>query len=145
MLIPKKENASCLKDLRPIALCNVLYKIIAKVLTNRLKLVFPYIISDNQSAFVKDRSITDNILVAFEIIHHTNRKKKGGEGEVALKLDISKAYDRVSWAFLRHRLKIMGFCDTWSDWMMLCVKTVTYNFCFNNSVIGLIVPKKGLR
>ncbi|KAL8148945.1 hypothetical protein AgCh_006084 [Apium graveolens] len=145
VLILKKDNASCLKDLRPIALCNVLYKILAKVLSNRMKEVFPFIISENQSAFVKNRGITDNVLVVFQILHHMSCKKRGEEGEVALKLDIIKAYDRVSWSFLKQRMRIMGFCEIWIDWMMLCVKTVTYNFCFNDSIIGPIIPKKGLR
>ena len=105
VLIPKKENASCMRDLRPIALCNVLYRIVAKVLANRLQKVLPSLISENQSAFVKSRSITGNVLIAFEMIHYMNSKKRGKEGEVALKLDISKVYDRVNWAFLRRRMK----------------------------------------
>lgn len=105
VLLPKKENATSMKDLSPIALCNVLYKIIAKVLTNRLKLILPSLISENQSAFVKEKSITDNVLIAFEMIHHMNQTKhKRDVGEVALKLDISKAYYRVSWSFLKKRM-----------------------------------------
>ncbi|XP_074327336.1 uncharacterized protein LOC141665255 [Apium graveolens] len=75
VLIPKKENPDNMKDLHPIALCNVLYKIMAKVLENRIKKFFPNIISENQSTFVQGRSITDNVLVAFELIYHLRLKK----------------------------------------------------------------------
>lgn len=124
VLIPKKEGADSMKNLRPIALCNVLYKIIAKVLSNRLKLLLPGIISKNQSAFVPGRNITDNVLVAFEMIHYMRQKKRGEEGEVALKLDISKAYDRVDWSFLKRQMKQMGFSDKWIKWIILCVSTI---------------------
>lgn len=145
VLIPKKDNADNMKDLRPIALCNVLYKILAKVLANRIKKVLPNIISENQSAFVQDRSITDNVLVAFELIHHLRHKNRGSEGEIALKLDISKAYDRVSWTYLEHRLRAMQFSQKWIDWMLLCVRTVSYQFCLNGSIVGPVIPKRGLR
>ena len=85
-----------MKDPRPIALCNVVYKIMAKVLANRLKWILPLLIFNAQSAFVHGRSICDNILAAFEVIHYMKRKTKGKKGSVALKLDISKAYDRIS-------------------------------------------------
>lgn len=77
-----------MKDWRPIALCTVIYKVVAKVLANRLKVVLEKCISDTQSAFVLGRSILDNAMAAIEIIHHTKSKVKGKVGEVALKLDI---------------------------------------------------------
>lgn len=55
------------------------------------------------------------------------------------------AYNRVNWSILEKRMRVMGFCDLWIEWMMLCVKTVTYNFCFNGSIIEPVVPNKGLR
>ena len=82
-------------EFRPINLSNVTYKIIAKVLSNKLKAVLPQIITENQSAFLFERLITDNILVAFEIIHYINNKREGKESFMVVKLDMSKAFDRV--------------------------------------------------
>jgi hypothetical protein len=111
VLIPKVENLTSMKDLRPISLCNVLYKIISKVLANRLKPLLTRYISIEQSAFVEGRSILDNVMVAMETIHHMKSKTKGKVGEVALKIDISKAYDIVDWNYLMNVMIRMGFCE----------------------------------
>ena len=95
VLIPKCENPSSMKELRPISLCNVLYKLVAKVLANRMKDVLCRLISLSQAAFVPSRSITDKILLASEVLHCLKRRTRGHSGDVALKLDISKAYDRI--------------------------------------------------
>ncbi|GAU14651.1 hypothetical protein TSUD_97150 [Trifolium subterraneum] len=120
-LIPKCDNPTSMKDLRPISLCNVLYKMISKVLANRLKCCLDKCVSQEQSAFVEGRSILDNALIATEVIHALKRKTKGRRGELALKIDISKAYDKVDWGFLRGVMTRMGFTDVWIRWVMMCV------------------------
>ena len=95
VLIPKTKNPERVTDYRPISLCNVAYKLASKAVANKLKLVLQDVICENQSAFISERLITDNVLVAHEIMNHINNKKKGKCGEMALKLDMSKAYDHV--------------------------------------------------
>lgn len=72
-------------------------------------------------------------------------KRRGKFGDVALKIDISKAFDRVDWGFLEYMLRRLGFCDKWVWWMMLCVTLVSYNFVVNKNLVGPIVPSRGLR
>ncbi|KAF5464321.1 hypothetical protein F2P56_014405 [Juglans regia] len=88
VLIPKTKQPEYLKDFRLISLCNVIYKVIAKVLANRLKLALPGGISKNQSAFVPGRLITDNVLVAFETVDAIRRRKRGRKGYMSIKLDM---------------------------------------------------------
>lgn len=71
-LIPKTKNPQKVTEYRPISLCNVIYRILAKVLANRLKKILPGVVSNSQSAFVPRRLITDNVLIAFETMHHIN-------------------------------------------------------------------------
>lgn len=96
ILIPKKDSSKFVTDMMPISLCNVLHKVVAKLLTNKLKEV----VGKAQSLFIKGRLITDNIIVATEINHYLKRKRQGKVGYVALKVDMSKAYDRMEWNLL---------------------------------------------
>lgn len=95
VLIPKKNNPQRITNFRPISLSNIISKIVSKVLANHLKIVIPKVISDSQSASVPDRLITDNTTVAFEMLHRMQNRQRGKVGHMAVKLNISKAYDRV--------------------------------------------------
>ena len=126
-------------------MCNVIYKIIYKVLANRLKKVLAVVIDEAQSAFVPVRFIMDNVLVVFETMHSIDQRKKGKEALMTIKLDISKAYDRVKWVYLEAMMKKIGFHDKWISLMMMCVTTVSYSVLINGEPKGRITPSRGLQ
>ena len=145
VLIPKKKICDSPADYRPISLCNVLYKIVSKVLANRLKKVLPDIIHDSQSGFVPGRLITDNILVAYECFHYLRKKKTGKMGYLGLKLDMSKAYDRVEWDFLDQMMKNLGFPEKFVELIMACVRSPIFSLLINGQPTRHFTPSRGLR
>ena len=108
LLIPKVKNLEYVSQYRPICLSNVLFRVFSKVLANRLKQIMPQLVSDQQSAFMADRLISDNIMVAFETLHYMRNHSSGSTGYMALKLDMSKAYGRVEWAYMEKLMRKMG-------------------------------------
>lgn len=95
VLIPKVKDPKNIREYRPISLCTILYKIASKTLANRLKPFLSALVGETQSAFVANRLITDNALLAFESFHYMKNKRHGSVGYFGLKLDMMKAYDRV--------------------------------------------------
>ncbi|XP_071904274.1 uncharacterized protein [Coffea arabica] len=144
-LIPKVLNPTSLKQFRPISLCTTMYKVIAKILTNRLKGVLHCCICKNQSAFIPSRQILDNIMVSHEYLHYLNNKRQGKDGFMAVKLDMSKAYNRVEWSFLEAIMQKMGFHYRWRNWIMECVRSVSYSFNINGEVKEYVIPTSGIR
>ena len=144
-LIPKVKSPKNITEFCPISLYNVVYKIISKVIANRLKTIMPQVILDTQSAFVPDRLITDNILVACETLHHMKHHMHGRKGSIALKLDMSKAYDRVEWKYLLEIMHQMGFHHRVINLIAECLRTVSYSVLINGVPHGCFRPSRGLR
>ncbi|CAJ2642053.1 unnamed protein product [Trifolium pratense] len=141
-LIPKVDSPQRLNDFRPISLVGGIYKILAKVLANRLCLVIGSVISESQTAFVKDRQILDGILIANEIVDEARKSKK----ELMLfKVDFEKAYDSVDWSYLDKVMESMSFPTLWRKWIRECVGTATTSILVNGSPTDEFPLERGLR
>ena len=143
-LIPKVKHPKKAVDFQCISLCNVVYKLISKVLVNRLKNFLASAIPESQSAFLSGRLISDNVLVAFETLHYLKRKTNGRMGQMVLKLDISKAYDRVEWEFLERAMRNLGLGESMVSLIMSCISSVSYSVLLNGQPVGNITPSHGL-
>jgi len=141
-LIPKSNQPQSFNDYRPISLIGCMYKIIAKLLANRLRMVVPGLIDERQSAFIKDRHILHGTLILNEVVEEVKRCKKPA---LVFKVDFEKAYDSVSWSFLDYMLDRMGFNFTWRKWINACLQSATISILINGSPTKEFVPTRGLR
>lgn len=136
VLIPKKDNPTYFREFRRITLSNVLYKLISKVLSNRLRPYLDNLISPLQSNFIPGRSIKDNAIVLREILHQM-KEKKGKKDDLVFKLDLEKAYDMVSWDVLRETLVMFGFPETLVSFIMFSISSSSVSLIWNGRKIAL--------
>ena len=143
-LIPKQLGASRVHQFRLISLCNIIYKIISKILANRFKAHLHLFISPYQSAFVPFRNIQDNTIMAHELFNVIN-SKKGRGGLMAIKIDMEKAFDHMEWSFILAILNKLAFHPTWIHWIRICITSPTFSIILNGSPFGHFSPERGLR
>ena len=121
-LVPKTQHSKKVEDFRPISCSNVIYKIIVKVLINRLKLVLTSVVDPIQATFVPYRIIQDNLIIGQECAHWTKMRRPNAKSHYdAIKLDMQKAYGRVEWDFLIAVLQKKGFHPTWVERINKCI------------------------
>ncbi|KAK4384069.1 Transposon TX1 uncharacterized protein [Sesamum angolense] len=133
-LIPKVRTPHSVAEFRPISCCNVIYKVITKILVSRIRESLDLLISPSQNAFVPGRLISDNILLAQELFSGYNQCRL--PPRCALKVDQRKAYDTVEWDFLIATLQMFGFPDMFNGWIEKCVTSAHYSVVVNGGVHG---------
>jgi len=142
-LVPKTSNATKLSEFRPIACCNTIYKVVSKILANRLKSVLPELIANSQSAFIPGRLLVENVLLATELIQGYNHKNISARG--MLKVDLKKAFDSVHWEYILNMLKAMCFPSHFIRLIGECITTTRFSVCVNGETCGFFKGTKGLR
>ncbi|KAL2225249.1 UNVERIFIED_CONTAM: Retrovirus-related Pol polyprotein from type-2 retrotransposable element R2DM, partial [Sesamum indicum] len=142
-LVPKSDHSTHVADYRPISCCNVIYKAITKIISDRLAPVLEHLIDRCQAAFVGGRNITDNIFLAQEMVRQYSRKRISPR--CTINVDLRKAFDSVSWSFLGRVLHGYGFPPLFINWIMECVCNSSFSVALNGSLRGFFPGKKGLR
>lgn len=142
-LIPKKLHALQARDFRHISCCNVIYKTISKIIAKRMASVIPRIIHPTQSAFLEERLMSDNILLAQQLIRKYGRKSCTPRS--MLMIDIKKAFDWISWKFILDLLTLLGFPLVMVLWIKECITTASFSVSLNGKMHGFFKCKRCLR
>ncbi|CAJ2645555.1 unnamed protein product [Trifolium pratense] len=143
VLIPKSHEADAINHFRPIALANFKFKIISKILASRLAMVAPTIISSNQRGFIPGRQISDCICLTSEAINMLNNKNFGGN--LAMKIDIRKAFDTLDWDFLLKVLHTFGFSPVFCNWIKVILHSACLSIVINGRPSGYFTCRRGVR
>lgn len=138
-LIPKQNPSKKFAHFRPISLCNVVVKIISKVIANHLKPLTTKIVGPNLCSFIPGRQATDNVVLVQEVIHSL-KWKKGTVGSFIAKIDLKKTYDRVDWCFLEQILRTIGFDETLTKLIMFCISSTRLSILWNSKALPAFSP-----
>lgn len=141
-MIPKEHDAKVIQKFRPISLVNCSFKLISKILTNRLEHIMHKLIDNSQSAFLKGRYILDNVVICQEIIHYSQHAKQSG---VIIKIDFEKAYDKINWEYLIEVLQHRGFGPTWITWIQKWLLSSQSCISVNGELTPYFYCKRGVR
>jgi hypothetical protein len=142
-LLPKTSSATSIDQYRPIAMANFKFKIISKIIADGLANIMPSLISEEQMGFIHDRNIKDCLCIASEAVNLLHNKSFGGN--LALKIDISKAFDTLEWPFLLKVLNCFGFNDTFCNWIQVILKSAFLSISINGKSEGYFNCSRGVR
>lgn len=144
VLIPKVEQPQTILQFRPISLCNSIYKVISKIIVNRLKVCIPKLVSPFQTSFIPGRNIHENIIIAKKIMHSMHHKK-GKTGYFIIKVDLSKAYGKISWDFIWCVLTEIKLPEVLVNLIMHAITSVETNVKWNGARSEYFRPQQGIR
>lgn len=144
VLILKTDRSKDFSQFLLISLCTMMYKLVMKVIANRFKVVFPNFISPEQAGFIAGRNISDNIIIAQQVIH-SMRSRKRGKDWMAIKLDLEKAYDGISWKFIEATLIAVGIPEFHRVVIMDAVTSSSVQILWNEFPTNKFKPTRGIR
>jgi hypothetical protein len=141
-LIPKEQIFINMRNFIPISLCNVIYKIISKVIALRLQPIIPFIISKEQSGYVEGRKIMDSVTLVHEIIHSLKSTRTPG---MLLKIDLSKSFEKLIWKYMKVLLSAFSFNKDWVSWILNLISSTFFSILFNGVPSQPFSPSLGIR